>query len=336
MAATLPVLQVVVEREAEVAASLFKPLGVPDPRISTSIVIVNWNTKDLLRDCLASLPMDDSVEVIVVDNGSRDDSAEMVRQEFPHVQLIVNARNTGFAAANNQGLGYAHGRHLLLLNSDTVVLDRAIEKMARYMDTHQHVGALGPRLLHADHSLQQSVYPFPHTLHDVLVTLQINRWPLVGVVTRWYGRRRDTHMSAQTGDVDWVMGACLLLRREAIDQVGVLDEGYFFNTEDLDLCYRLWQGGWSTVYLTSAEVVHFGGQSWSHISATRLVWTYTMPLRYYRLHHSQWQYFVLRAAIALAALGHMTSLLLDRRQPLPERHRYLAAYAQVLAHALAR
>jgi GT2 family glycosyltransferase len=306
-----------------------------DPLLDVSIIIVNWNTRDLLRTCLSSLLQNAGCarcEFIVVDNASRDGSTEMVAREFPGAWLFANTRNVGFAAANNQGLGHASGRYLLLLNSDTIVLPGAIEEMMRYMDAHPRVGALGPRLLNEDRSVQLSVYPFPHLVRDALVFLEVKSWPLLGNMAQWYGDRRNARLNAQTGEVDWVMGACLMLRREALDQVGLLDDGYFFGTEEIDLCYRLRQRGWSVAFLATAAIVHLGGQSWSTISATRLIWFYNARLRYYRLHHPWWQYLALRAAIALAAMAHIIALLLRHHVSGPGRP-LLAAYARVLTHA---
>jgi N-acetylglucosaminyl-diphospho-decaprenol L-rhamnosyltransferase len=310
-------------------------LGPRDPLLDLSIVIINWNTQALLRACLTSIVQNTSsirFEIIVVDNASCDGSTEMVTHEFPGVHLVANTRNVGFAAANNQGLVHARGHYLLLLNSDTIVLPGALEEMMRYMDAHPRVGALGPRLLNEDRSVQLSVYPFPHLVRDALVFLEVKSWPLVGNLARWYGDRRNARLSAQTGEVDWVMGACLMLRREVLDQVGLLDHGYFFGTEEIDLCYRLRQRGWSVAFLATAAIVHLGGQSWSTISATRLIWFYNARLRYYRLHHPWWEYLGLRAAIALAAMQHIIALLLRHQVSGPSRP-LLAAYARVLTHA---
>jgi GT2 family glycosyltransferase len=272
-------------------------------------------------------------EIIVVDNGSGDGSVEMVAREFPEVCLLVNRHNVGFAAANNRALRHAGGRYLLLLNSDTVVLPGALVEMVRYMDEHRQVGALGPRLLNADHLPQLSVFPFPEIFHDVLVILEINRWPLVGRLTRWYGRRRDAQMAAATGEVDWVAGACLLLRREALEQIGGLDERLFFGHDDTDLCFRLRRGGWPTVYLTEAAVVHVGSQSWSHISPRRTIWYYAGRLRYFQAHHALWERLLQRIAIAVIALFHLLRLLLSGSRS-AERRTWISAYARVLALAV--
>lgn len=309
-----------------------------DPLIDVSVVIVNWNTRELLRGCLSSL-LDhvDSlqIETIVVDNGSGDGSAAMVAREFPWVCLLTNTRNLGFAAANNQGMSRAHGGYLLLLNSDTVVLPGALQRMIHFMDEHPHVGALGPRLLNADGSLQSSARDFSRPGRDALAILEVERWPLVGTIARRNMRRRSAYWSDHqpTREVDWAMGACLLLRRDALEQVGLLDDAYFFFAEEMDLCYRLRQQGWPVVFLADAEIVHLGGQSASRVPAARLVWHYTGLLRFYHLHRPRLQQIVIRAVIALAATAHIVWLLAAHRGS-PDGRVILASYARVLARAL--
>lgn len=315
------------------SAAYARCLGAVDPLIDVSIIIVNRNTKELLRACLRSIEQSTScnIEVIVVDNASHDGSLDMVADEFPHVQRLSNDRNMGFSAANNRGLTMAHGRHLLLLNSDTIMLNGAVDAMVAYMDQHTDVGALGPHLLNPDRSDQLSVYPFPMTLQDCLVILEINRWPIVGHIARGYGQRRDTHMSAQTGPIDWVMGACLLLRREAIEQVGVLDDRFFFGVEETELCYRLRQCGWATHYFTGAEVVHLGGQSWSQMSAAYLLWSSKGRLRYYYLHKTSRAFLAFRVALAVSSMGHILSLVWAMRSS-PRARALMSAYARVLTY----
>jgi GT2 family glycosyltransferase len=312
-------------------------LGPFDPSIDVSIVIVNWNGREILRDCLNSVH--DNVrhiryEVIVVDNGSRDGSPEMLERDFPNVRLLANASNTGFTIANNQGLSLARGRYLLLLNSDTIVLPEAIEGMVRYMDDHPRVGLVGPRLLNADGSTQLSVYPFPNVFHDVLVTIEVNRWPLVGRLSKWYGQRRDETMSAQTGEVDYVLGACMLFRREPLNRVGVLDDNYFFGGEDMDLSYRLHKDAWLTVHHVDSQIIHLHGGSRKAITASYLMWYYAGKLRFYRLHHPRWQYIAMRAALVATAIGHMLALFLQDRRSTYNRS-MISAYAHLLVRAIA-
>ena len=309
-----------------------------DPTIDLSIVIVSWNTIDLLRACLASLssgavPL--RYETIVVDNASDDGSAEMVQHEFSRVCLLVNARNQGFAAANNRGLSHAHGRYLLLLNSDTIVPQGAIAEMVGYLETHPSVGALGPRLLNEDGSLQSSARDFPHLGRDALALLDVERWPLIGESAHRYLRRVAAYWSDHqtTREVDWVMGACMLLRREALEQTGLLDAGYFFFAEEMDLCYRLREHGWPTVFFAGAKIVHLGGQSARRIPAARLVWHYTGLLRFYRLHCSPLHSLALRIVIAAAAAAHVMWLLVAHRHS-REARPILSAYARVLARVV--
>jgi GT2 family glycosyltransferase len=313
-------------------------VGALDSLIDVSIVIVNWNTRELLRACLASIVQNIRrlrTEILVVDNGSRDGSAQMVARDFPTVRLLVNSRNLGFAAANNRGLSQATGRYLLLLNSDTVVLPDAVEEMVRYADAHRQVGALGPRLLNKDGSPQVSVAVFPRLHHDAAMILDVKHWPVVGTLAQRYKRRAYAYKRERACVVDGVIGACLLLRREAIEQTGLLDDQYFFFFEELDLCYRLRQRGWATVYLGPAQIVHRGGQSWAPVSVQRLVWYYKGLLRFYHLHRSRRRYLVVRISIALGAFAHIVWLLPQQCWS-PGDRLLLAAYGRILAHATAR
>jgi GT2 family glycosyltransferase len=259
----------------------------------------------------------------------------MVARDFPEVQLLVNARNMGFAAANNRGMKRARGRYVLLLKSDTVVLPGAIQEMVRYMDAHPDVGAVGPRLLNGDRSPQSSMRDFPHLGRDALAILEMERWPLVGRIVWRYGRHSSLYGSdhSKTREVDWVVGACLLLRREAIERVGPLDDGYFFFAEEMDLCWQLRQHGWPIVFLASAEIVHLGGQSAARVPAARLTWHYAGLLRFYGRHRTPAHRVAVRAVVALAAAMHMTWLFL-RHGPSGRTRPLLAAYAKVLARAL--
>jgi GT2 family glycosyltransferase len=311
-------------------------LGEPKASLDVSIAIVNWNTGDLLRGCLTSLEgamgsLD--YEVIVVDNASRDDSVVMVARDFPDVRLLVNERNLGFAVATNQALRLARGRYLVLLNSDTLALPGAFSTMISYLDAHPRAGALGPRLLNADRSLQESAFRFPDMMRDAMTLARSHLVPGTGRPARQDGQavlRSFTH----TGPVDWIYGACLVLRREALAEIGLLDEGYFFGNEEVDICLRLRKRGWRVVYLTDAAIVHFGAQSWLHMAPTRVTWFYVGRLRYFKMHYSWWECLLQRAAIAVIAAGQVTRLLLRRHRSRDDGLR-LAAFARVLARALA-
>ena len=226
--------------------------------VDLSIVIVSWNVRDLLRRCLQSVvteaqPSPDDgvfrlgdweVEILVVDNASTDGSSEMVRDEFPQILLIANDENRGFTAANNQGLALSQGRYLLLLNPDTEIVGDALAAMIGYAQANGEVGALGPRLLNTDSSPQSSRRRFP-TFSTALVesTVVQEWWDDNRILRRYY--MADTPDDA-IQRVDWVVGACLLVRRQAYEQVGGLDEGFFMYSEELDWCRRIKSAGWES------------------------------------------------------------------------------------------
>lgn len=227
-----------------------------------SVIIVNWNARDLLRRCLHSLEPERSeiaLEAVVVDNASSDGSADSVAQIFPWVRMIVNGQNHGFAKANNQAAAICRGRYLLLLNPDTVVDSGALAALVRYADAHPAVGVVGPRLVNPDGSLQRSCWrKFPGlgmAISDALY-LWKSKWT-PGVITGEYPA------SALQTDrpVAHVLGACMLIRRAAWEQVGPLDEGYFLYLEETDWCCRAKQAGWGVAYYPHSVVVHWGQRS---------------------------------------------------------------------------
>jgi GT2 family glycosyltransferase len=211
-----------------------------------SIIVVSYNTRELLQQCLASLWRHaPAAQVIVVDNASQDGSVEMVRANFPAVQVVALTRNWGFAAANNAGLRLAVGDPIVLLNSDTVVEDDTLDRCATWMRAHPRVGALSPRLVGVDGRPQQCLYPFP-TLAGVL-----------RVVFRQQGPPREADLAD-----GWLAGTALFLRHEALRQVGgELDAGYFMYWEDADLSARLRKCGWERVAYLEGYVRHHGGAS---------------------------------------------------------------------------
>lgn len=247
--------------------------GAPD----ISIIIVNWNTRDLLLGCLRSLS-NDSVqpEVIVVDNASSDGSAAAVKANFPDVLLIENAQNVGFAPANNQALRVAGGRYVILLNSDTVVCPGALEALVAFMDEHPRAGACGPRLLNADGSLQPSAHPMltPGREFWRLMFLERIRPRVTYPMQRW-----DATTPRR---VEVIKGACLLLRRAALDQVGLLDESYFMYTEEVDLCHRIAQAGWELWWEPRAEVIHYGAASSKQAREEMYLLLYRSKTQFYR------------------------------------------------------
>jgi GT2 family glycosyltransferase len=237
------------------------------------------------------------VEILVVDNASTDGSSEMVRDEFPQIHLIANDENRGFTAANNQGLTLSQGRLLLLLNPDTEIVGDALATMLRYAHAHREVGGLGPRLLNTDGSSQASRRRFP-TFSTALVesTVVQEWWDDNRVLRRYY--------MADTPDdgiqrVDWVVGACLLVRRQAYEQVGGLDEGFFMYSEELDWCRRIKAAGWRVVYYPAAQVVHYEGKSSEQAVPARHINFQRSKIRYFRKYHGP----VVATALRLCLLG---------------------------------
>ncbi len=234
--------------------------------IDLSIIIINWNTKQLLMDCLASIyktVRDISFELIVVDNGSTDGSVEAVSAKYPGVIIILNSSNQGFARANNAAMKNMHGKYALLLNSDTLVKESSLEKLFACMEQHPESGMCGPQLLNADGSKQNSVGEFP-----TLVTAFLSKTLAHLLVPRAPQKMSRTKHSDFQGPlaVECIIGACMMVRKTSIDAVGMLDEDYFFLYEETDWCLRMQKSGWLVFYLPDAEIVHLDGQSMKNIN----------------------------------------------------------------------
>lgn len=223
-----------------------------------SIIIVNYKEPGFLRQCLKGIRLVGpklKYEAIVVDNASRDGSVNMVRENFPEVRLFAETRNRGLAHANNLGLQASTGRHILLLNPDIAVFEDSLETMVEYLDAHPDVGIIGPRLLNPDQSVQVSCYRFPTPLVPVLRRTPLGRLPVARPILRRYLMLDWRHDSTQP--VDWVLGACMMIRRQAFADIGLMDERFFLYFEDVDWCRRCWQTGWKVVYLADATMVHY-------------------------------------------------------------------------------
>jgi len=282
---------------------------VVDRPVDLSVIIVNWNTRDRLAECLASIGRQAggiALETWVVDNGSADGSVELVKGQFPWVRLLANRENRGFARANNQALRLAQGRHLLLLNPDTVVLDGALDAMVHFMDHHPDAGVVGCRLLNPDGTLQTSSYRFPTLLTILASTYRLKRLlPLGSLRASALGRLlegRFGHLSShdRVRSVDFVTGACMMVRREAMEQVGLMDEGFFLYAEEIDWCRRIKEAGWEVYFIPRAQVMHHIGQS-SAQSEDALALLYRSRCYYFRKHHGRVSLFFLRL-IVLPAL----------------------------------
>ena len=256
-----------------------------------SVIIVNWNTKALLQNCLRSLLAAEGYipETIVVDNASTDGSSEMVVREFSQVKLIRNSANVGFSTASNQGIRASTRRYVLLLNSDTIVPEGAPEKLTRFIDDHPEAGACGPRLVRPDGTPQPYAFGGDPTL-GYLLARGLNRQLLHRYLHDW---ATDT-----VQEVDWVSGACLMMRREAIDQVGLLDENIFMYFEDNDWCLRIRQAGWKVYYNPKVEIVHLGGQSLAQNPEAQRAYYRSLDY-FYRKHYGPVPWLMLQVMLPL-------------------------------------
>jgi len=225
-----------------------------------SIVIVNYNTREHIIDCLRSIfdiASGCSCEVFVVDNASSDGSADAVRTEFPQVTLIENSENVGFVRASNAALKRASGRYFLLLNPDARLLPGALDAMVEFMDSHPDAGACGCKQIDSRGQIQLTWGYFPTLAREVVRKALHSRLSIDGTIVRAYLCRK---FNGQTV-VDWVAGSCLMVRSEIREQVGLMDENYFMYFEDIDWCHRIQQAGWKIYYLPNIQVVHEGGAS---------------------------------------------------------------------------
>ncbi len=246
-----------------------------------TVVIVSYNTRDMLRDCLLSLPAatpDISSETWVVDNNSPDKSAEIVAEEFPAVRLIANTENVGFTRANNQALSRARSRHCVILNPDTVCKRDSLATLVHYLDSHPDVGAVGPKLLNTDGSLQPNGARFPHPWRDFLIVTELRK--LSRPAFERYCRMRDD-FNVEC-DLDVVSGACMMVRSTVIDEVGALDEEFYMFFEEVEWCWRIKRAGYRVVYLPQAEVVHHWMGSVRQSSAAMTARLFESSRIYYR------------------------------------------------------
>jgi GT2 family glycosyltransferase len=234
-------------------------------RKDISIVIVNYRVRDILRKCLDSITKaQDNLnhELIVVDNNSRDGSVELIRENFPKVNLIENRQNRGFSFACNQGIKRSCGRYVLLLNPDTVFPETGFRKLVDFMDSNPEAGICGPKMVDVSGNLLHSCRSFPSFLTSISSSQSIlYRYFPGNPLSRRYLLKDLDHSRIQ--EVDWVSGSCLMIRKKMLDQIGLLDESYFIYVEDVDLCYRAHKAGWKIFYFPEVTLVHQLGQSTS-------------------------------------------------------------------------
>ncbi len=275
-------------------------------RVDLSIVIVNWNTRALLLNCLHSIAAQltpFTSQIIVVDNASEDDSVEAVRQTFPTVELIENEKNFGFAKANNLALRECTGRFVLLINSDVVLRDGCFDALYRYMEEHREIGMIGPRVLNGDLTLQESCKEFPTVWNSFCRAVALDTaFPRVRLFSSQL-MRYWSHEDIRK--VDILSGCFWMVRREALAAVGPLDERFFMYAEDRDWCKRYWEAGWPVVYCPRAEAIHLAEASSSRDPVRFFVEMSRANLLYWSKHYGRFRQYQIRSIMLLHNLLRM-------------------------------
>lgn len=259
-----------------------------------SVCIVTYEAKGVLRDCLRSLCESTNLpfEVIVSDNGSKDDVGQMLEREFPQVRFIRNHTNLGYTLPMNQALRRARGSYLLQLNPDTVILPQALDQLVQYMEDNPSAGICGPKVLNRDRTIQKSCRrgePTPWAVVTYFLGLS-DLFPR----SRLFGQYQMSYIDDdQTNIVAGVSGSCMLVRRALIDQIGYLDEKFFAYQEDADFCYRARAAGWQVVYHPESQIIHFGGLGGSRVEPYRSIIAWHQSYFYYFRKHLAKRYFFL-------------------------------------------
>ncbi len=258
------------------------------PEKLLSIVIVNYNVKNLLKRCLESVfeyEKDIELEVMVVDNNSSDHSQEMLKKDFPEVRLTENSRNLGFSAGCNQGIRESRGRYILFLNPDAELTRTGIKDMIDFMNSKPEAGICGPKMTDQKGNLQFSCRSFPSYLTSISSSQSIlNRIFPENVLSRKYLLKDQNRF--QIREVDWVSGSCLLAKREMFEKVGLLDERFYMYVEDVDVCYRAKLAGFSVFYFPEVVVIHHIGKSTKKRKIEMLVEHHRSMYHFYRKHYN--------------------------------------------------
>jgi len=286
--------------------------------IDLSIIIVNWNTRDITLNCLRSvyenLKDGPTFEVILVDNGSKDGSVESIKADFPQGILIENKKNLGFAKANNLALERMRGRYALFLNSDVMITPNSIQRMKEFMDLNPNVGAVGVQLLREDGSKQNSVANFPS-----LATELLNKSLLRKMFPRKYFAKDFSHSPYE---VESLIGACIMVRKETIDEIGPLDEDYFFFLEETDWCFRMKKAGWKIFHLPHIQVYHFQGQSVKRELALARIEYFRSRYKFFEKHRGKNSVHILKVGLFVKLFVDIISMFLLSSIPTKNRIKY--------------
>ena len=271
--------------------------------MTMAVCIVNYNTRDLLRDCLQSVSKETQDEIVVIDNASSDGSAGMVSTEFPSVRLLENRENTGYGAAANRAINSCAADTVLLLNSDTRLQAGAIQAISRYFDFHGNAAVVGPRIVNPDGTFQTSSFHNPTPLHIFLYLTNLYKHIQLFPILR---RRSLQAWSLNTAErVPWVIGAAFGIRREAFEAVGGFDESFFMYFEEVDLCNRLARAGWEVHFAPITEVIHLGGASTQQNKVQMTLQYFTSLMHFYRRHYSRIRMAELTILLESTALARL-------------------------------
>ncbi len=302
-----------------------------------SIIIVSWNVAELLKACLQSItqsPLGEyTLEIIVVDSASTDNSVQMVQNQFPQAKLLPQNANLGFSRCNNIGMQAATGRYIFLLNPDTEIVDETLVQMIAYMDANPTVGILGPHTLNTDGTTQSTRRRFPTLAVGFIESTWLQHFAPKSLLDRYYAA--DVADDA-VSDVDWVQGSALLARRDIYTQIGGLDEGYVMYSEEMDWCKRAKTAGWRVMYFGKADIVHHGGKSSEQVTARKHIHFQESKLRYFRKFHGllpaqALRLFLLTSYLWQIVLESLKSALGHKRSMRQER---IQAYWQVVRSGL--
>lgn len=280
-----------------------------------SIIIVNWNSKDYLRYCIATIlstTQGINFEIVVIDSASFDGCGEMLRQCYPDVRFIQSNRNIGFAMSNNEAFKVSHGRNLLFLNPDTELEEDAIHKLFHQLESLSNVGIVGAKLLNTDRSIQTwSIQSFPTILNQFLnMECLRRRIPL----SRLWGIAPLFRLSVTSAEVDSVSGACMMIKRSVFERVGMFSTDYFMYSEDVDLCFKVKEAGWKVCYVPMAVVVHHGGASTSQsrVSVFSSVMMLESRWRFFRKTRPLWYCLSYRFTVFFSGAIRIGALLIMR------------------------
>jgi len=285
--------------------SSISPEQVRTPVPDISVIIVNWNLREYLRDCLLSLRRHRGgleLETIVVDNASSDGSAAMVEREFPEAMLIRNSENAGFSKANNQAMARARGRYLFLLNNDALVYEGTLPGLVGFMDSHPGAGACGPRIVNADGTLQvrsKGYYPnIRRAAAHFFLPARVRHRRSGSLGFYEFQDRMDQRT------VDWLSGCALMVRRKTVEKVGMLDADVFMYCEDIDWCYRMNRAGWQVWYMPGVSALHYGGRSMKRQSGRAVAAHAAGLIAFYSKYHGTLAAMLFRLVLLTGYAAH--------------------------------